>query len=339
VDSARSIACKRRDGYSNNENSPQALYELGKVQLAAGQNSNAIHSFNKLLIKAQNNPELHFLLGKAYQAEGNSAEATAAWNQSLKIKPDYLQAEVALTEDLLREKRFDEVNGRALSLQKNHPKSSLGFRFEGDGYRGQKLNDKALSAYEAAYKIRPDSYLAQQQFLLLKHARKLDSAFLLLEKWVEDNPNDLGATLMLAMSHQEILHREKAVGYYENILKKAPKNVLVLNNLAWLYQELGDKRAVETAEKALAVGEDKPEILDTAGWILIQNNQVNKGLIILQQAAVQAPHIAAIRVHLSEALVKAGRQDEAKKELTRLLKEKKRFVERKEAEKLLNSLR
>jgi putative PEP-CTERM system TPR-repeat lipoprotein len=328
-----------RDAYANHKENPQALFELGKVQLAAGQYSNAIHSFNQLLDKAQNNPELYFLLGKAYGEAENSSEALSAWGKALEIRADYLPAEAAIAAELLRQKRFDELGERAQSIQKHHPKSSLGFRFEGDRFRALKLSDKALAAYAKGYAVAADSYLAQQQFFLLKQAGKIEQAFVLLENWVAKNPRDLKATLVLAMAHQELLHRQKAAGYYESILEKAPKNVLVLNNLAWLYQELGDNRAVATAERALAAGEDKPEILDTVGWIFIQNNQVNKGLVILQQAAVQAPHIAAIRVHLAEALIKAGRQAEAKKELTRLLKGKKRFAERAEAEKLLATLR
>jgi putative PEP-CTERM system TPR-repeat lipoprotein len=330
---------KMREAHSNNEDNPMALYELGKVQLAAGQNSNAIHSFRKLEDKAKNNPELFFLLGKALKAEKSSQEAVAAWEKAVSIKTDYLPAEAALAEESLQQKQFDKAEQLALEIQKKHPQSSLGFRFHGDSYRGRKQNNKALEAYKKAFKIAPNSYLAQQQFLLLKQAGEMDKAFSLLEAWSKNDQNDLNAMLMLAMAHQEKGHKQKAVDYYEKILEKSANNTLVLNNLAWLYQELGDKRAVATAEKALVNAENSPEVADTAGWILIQNNQVNKGLVILQQAAVQAPHIAAIRVHLAEALVKAGRKDEARKELTRLLKEKKRFAERAEAEKLLESLK
>ncbi len=330
---------KMREAYSKNEDNPMALYELGKVQLAAGQNSNAIHSFRRLENKAQKNPELFLLLGKALQAEKNGQEAVAAWEKALLIKADYLPAEAALVKDALRQKKFEEAERQAVEIQKRHPKSALGFRFQGDSYRGRKQSGKALKAYKKAFELAPDSYLAQQQFLLLKQAGKVDKGFSLLEAWAKNNQNDLSTKLMLAMAHQEKGHKAKAVSYYEKIIVKVPNNTLALNNLAWLYQELGDKRAVATAEKALANAENSPEVADTVGWILIQNNQVNKGLVILQQAAVQAPHIAAIRVHLAEALAKSGRKDEARKELARLLKEKSRFAERAEAEKLLESLK
>ncbi len=327
-----------RDAYSRNSDNPLALYELGKVQLAAGQNSNAIHSFQKLQDKAKNNPELYFLLGRGYLAEKNEAEAVKAWEKALEIKPNYLPAEIALTETVLRKKDTDAARKLVKSIQKNHPESPIGFQLEGDNHRNQKHVDAALKAYKRAFNIAPNSYLAQQQFLMLKEKGEMDAGLSLLEKWVKKNPGDLNVLLMLAMSHQGLSHREKAAGFYEKIIEKAPDNPIVLNNLAWLYQEMGDKRAISTAEKTLEVAENKPEVLDTVGWIFIQNNKVNKGLVLLQQAAVQAPHVAAIRVHLAEALIKANRKDEAKKELTRLLKEKKRFAERKEAEKLLNSL-
>ncbi len=47
--------------------------------------------------------------------------------------------------------------------------------------------------------------------------------------------------------------------------------------------------------------------------------------MLLQEAAVKAPHIPDIRYHMVVALDKAGRRDEARKELDRLLKTGKAF--------------
>ena len=60
--------------------------------------------------------------------------------------------------------------------------------------------------------------------------------------------------------------------------------------------------------------------------------------VLLQEAAVMAPHQPDIRYHMTEALVKAGRRDEARKELDRLLKSSKTFPERNDAEALRRQL-
>jgi Flp pilus assembly protein TadD len=72
---------------------------------------------------------------------------------------------------------------------------------------------------------------------------------------------------------------------------------------------------------------ERPEITDTLGWLLVQNGNVNRGLVLLQEARVKAPHIPDIHYHMAVALYKSGRTAEARKELDRLLKTGKTFSE------------
>ncbi len=61
-------------------------------------------------------------------------------------------------------------------------------------------------------------------------------------------------------------------------------------------------------------------MIDTLGWLLVEFGDTNRGLVLLQEAATRAPHIAEIRYHMAAALAKTGRRDEARKELERLLR-------------------
>ena len=72
--------------------------------------------------------------------------------------------------------------------------------------------------------------------------------------------------------------------------------------------------------------------------MLVQNGETNRGLVLLQEAATKAPHIPDIRYHMAAALEKAGRRDEARKELDRLLKSNKAFPERDKAAALRDEL-
>ena len=111
-----------------------------------------------------------------------------------------------------------------------------------------------------------------------------------------------------------------------------------LNNLAWLYQEENNPEGVKYAERAYQLVPNRPEVIDTLGWLLVQNGETNRGLVLLQEAATKAPHIPDIRYHMAAALEKAGRRDEARKELDRLLKSNKTFPERDKAEALREQL-
>jgi Tfp pilus assembly protein PilF len=120
---------------------------------------------------------------------------------------------------------------------------------------------------------------------------------------------------------------QSAAEEYRRVLEHDADNVTVLNNLAWLSQELGQPEAVGYAERAHELAPERPEITDTLGWLLVQNGQVNRGLVLLQEAAVKAPHLPEIRYHMVVALDRAGRRDEAVKELDRLLRTGKDFAD------------
>jgi Tfp pilus assembly protein PilF len=145
---------------------------------------------------------------------------------------------------------------------------------------------------------------------------------------------------MLASAYQERGKYQEAAAAYEKSYALHPDNLVLQNNLAWLYQELGDKKAIALADKlASAPGiESKPEVLDTTGWIFLQNGKEDKGLVLLQQAALLDARNVQIRYHLAVAFVKTGKKEDAKIELERLLKENKSFTERAAAEQLLKGL-
>jgi Tfp pilus assembly protein PilF len=113
----------------------------------------------------------------------------------------------------------------------------------------------------------------------------------------------------------------------------------MLNNLAWLYQEQGDPRALETARKAYDLDPNKPEVADTYGWILLKRGKGQQGLPILQQAYVSYPTQPEIGYHVAVGLSQLGRKDEAVKVLTRLLRENENFDQAKDAKALLEKLK
>ena len=87
----------------------------------------------------------------------------------------------------------------------------------------------------------------------------------------------------------------------------ADGNPVVLNNLAWLYMETGDQRAIATAEKALDLAPDNADVADTLGWILVQFGQPERGISYIRQSSQKKPSDATVRYHLGVAYLEAGR--------------------------------
>ena len=114
--------------------------------------------------------------------------------------------------------------------------------------------------------------------------------------------------------------------------------MLVLNNLAWAYQQVKDKRALETAERAYKLKPDNAAIADTLGWMLVEQGNNTRGLELLQKAVAAAPNAHEIRYHLAQAWLKVGDKSKARSELERVLASDAKFPQQAEAMKLLKQL-
>jgi len=120
--------------------------------------------------------------------------------------------------------------------------------------------------------------------------------------------------------------------------KSNPGNLVVLNNLAWALSEARDPRAREFAEQAYKIKPDDAAVMDTLGWILVQQGQTARGLGLLQQALSKAPDSADIQWHLAYALNANGDKARARHELKLLLDRRVRFSAENKAQALYQQL-
>lgn len=118
------------------------------------------------------------------------------------------------------------------------------------------------------------------------------------------SPQELGAELAKGDTALKAGNWQAAAVAYRRILSATDgRNALVLNNLAYAEQQLGnDRRAVELALKALKLAPDNPSVMDTAGWLLAKTGgDRNHALDLLREAARRAPANRTIASHLAEA--------------------------------------
>lgn len=130
----------------------------------------------------------------------------------------------------------------------------------------------------------------------------------------------------------------QAISQYQDILKIEPGQLAALNNLALLYQRDNDPRARSLAEQASQLAPDNPAILDTLGWVLLQQGEIKTGSDIIHKAAQAAPGNPEIRYHLAVALARTGEIDRARKELQALLDSGLPFSQSAQARALLETL-
>src|SRR5690606_936182 len=140
-----------------------------------------------------------------------------------------------------------------------------------------------------------------------------------LQSWVDRNPTDRTARLVLADALRTTGAVKEAISQYESLSAENPPLAVALNNLAWLYFQSNDPRALVTARRAYEAAPNAPAIVDTYGWILVQAGQVHDALPLLKQAAAAQPD-PEIRYHYATALARTGATIAARSELEAILK-------------------
>ena len=148
-------------------------------------------------------------------------------------------------------------------------------------------------------------------------ADDVDRAIDRLQAWLVDNKEDMGAELLLADALLRSQETDKALSRYESLVET--NNPVVLNNLAWLYMERGDVRAVEMARRAVLAAPDDPDVLDTLGWILLRQGEVDEALRLLRRSLQLKPGNPSVEYHLGIALRESGDLQQARSALERAL--------------------
>ena len=125
-----------------------------------------------------------------------------------------------------------------------------------------------------------------------------------LDDWLAAHPGDIGVQILRADVLMRQTDKSAAIGQYEKLLEA--DNPVVLNNLAWLYMEREDERALSTARRAHDLAPDSSDIADTLGWILLQSGQAQEALSFLRQSVQANPKNASVQYHLGLAYREAG---------------------------------
>ena len=143
----------------------------------------------------------------------------------------------------------------------------------------------------------------------------------------------------LATTYHDTGRDEQAIEEYLKVLAINADDVAVLNNLAWIYFQGNDPRARTMAEHAYRLDADNPSVLDTYGWILLHQDDVDRGAELLRQASEQLPDVAEVSYHYAVALQLSGEHQQAREILEVLFADDQSFDGSEHARQLLEEIR
>ena len=197
-------------------------------------------------------------------------------------------------------------------VKQSHPDSAAPFVVEARHFEQQQEFTQAADLYQLALAKRssPDLEVTYAQALTRdgQQLKAMESLAAAQQRF----PNSEPLLTNLAILQQQSGSKDEASKTYATLIEVAPDNVVALNNLAWLYHENNDERAVGLARRAFELSAENAAVADTYGWILFKAGKIDESLPILEKAHALQPDSREIAMHLAEAYRAVGRDDKAK---------------------------
>jgi putative PEP-CTERM system TPR-repeat lipoprotein len=335
LDAAVGTARRARE---TNPRDPAAAELLGKLQVETKDVVGAVQSFTALV-----NMRPRYLHGRRQLAEvqyasGQRRAAIVTLQEVLALGPGDVGTFSLLVTLQLEERQYSEALAVADQARKQLPNHPLGRLLEGEISLAQGDVRKALSAFRLANQLEPNSLvqirLHQAESSILGRDAPLEP----LLDWVRKHPKDGAVQLYVADALVRARRVQEAIPMYLALLKRAPNNHLVLNNLADAMVRHGDARALDYAQQAFGIRPNDPVITATLGIALLNRGKLSEAVQVLQRAVNLDPENVEIRYQYVLALANVGDRDRAKAELTALLSTGKQFPELADARVLAGKL-
>lgn len=300
---------------------PEILDAAGRAQQAVGDFNQALATYRKLASHVPGSPQPHLRMAEIQVAAKNKDAAMSSLRKALEIKSDLIEAQRGVILLDIDAGRLPEALVVARQVQKQRPREAVGYGFEGDIHVAKKAWGDAVAAYRAGLKQSAASTgLAIKLHAALAASGGKAEAGRFAEGWIREHAKDAQFRLYLAESANTAKDYATAAKHYRALLDAQPENPVLLNNMAWAAGQSKDPKAVEYAEKANRLAPGQPVILDTLGGLLVEKGETGRGLELFRKALELAPQASQIRFNYARALLKSGKQSEAKKELDELAK-------------------
>ena len=316
----------------------EVLDLLGQAQLATNNAQGALETYSKLVNVSPKSADPHLRLASVHAKLKNLPAAEGELKKALAVDPASLPARYAQLDLAMMKGPTDEALSLARKIQEVAPKAAEPLILEGTILAAQKKPEAALRAYERAFALAETPLLAVRLAASMKSLGKGRESDARLMQWQKEHGTD--PVIVTYMGESALVDKQykPAAALFELVLKSDPDNPAVLNNLALAYQAQKDPRALPTAERAMKLAPGNAGVIDTVGWMLAQQGDVQRALPLLRKAVELAPTMPEPRYHLAFALNQAGDKKAARQELDKLLADTKDFPQLDDARSLLKTL-
>jgi putative PEP-CTERM system TPR-repeat lipoprotein len=245
----------------------QRVLVLGEALDSTKQYQSAIKLYKDTLkqnIKTQAIIERIFL---AYEKSDDLNGAIETFEELHNTHPKDIQIIITLTNLHLHAGQTDKALSLLKSLPSNQQANPILIGVKGKILFYEGKYQEALEELTASYDKLPDSKTFQFIYGSYYKLNEKDKASTLMTTHLNRFPNDLDSRMYFANVLAQS-DAEKSIEQYIYIIEKDKKNIISLNNLAWLlYKEGRMLEAKKYADIATKYAPNNPDVIDTANKI------------------------------------------------------------------------
>lgn len=265
---------------------PPALVVQARLKAANKDIAGALATLDTVLAKSPNNHEAWKFKGDIILAQGNPEGALAAFRKSIEVRPDYLLAHAAAVSALIQQAKLDDASKQFEAMKKVAPKNP------------QTLYLETQLAYQ------------KKDF---KVAREL------AQQLLKATPDSPGSLQLAGAIELQLKSTAQAEEYLSKALKAAPDLVIARRLLILTYLQGGQPaKALNALEPALGKFDNDANMLQLAGEVYVQNNDVQTAETYFAKAAALDPKDAKKRTSLALSHMAKGSPEAAFNELEQI---------------------
>lgn len=316
-----------------------ALSLLARTQIYNKKTEQAIPTLEKLINQESKDSRHRILLAKLLLNQpGKKPQILKLLTEVSSIAPDNAQVQVQKTIILTQLKDFPEALRTTKKVKQLAPDTGMAEALEGDIYLAERQMALALTAFQKSYQIKPNNKTLGVIIKIMISQGKQSESIDFLNRELNKNPKNFTAHFLIGNIYQQQNNNREAEKHYQAILTEQPDNVLILNNMAWIYHLDNNPKALALAERAYQKAPKSAAIADTYAVILVKRGDLAKSLKIFEKAGKLAPQNYDIQYHMADAYALNGQTKQAIKILKTITGSEQKFSEKEAAIALLNKL-
>jgi putative PEP-CTERM system TPR-repeat lipoprotein len=237
----------------------------GKARVQLDEWVTAIDAFRKA-DQISPSAETSLLLYQAYLKNNQSVKADELLNERIRKYPESEPLNIVYANKLIASDRVDDLDATLANIQKISPNSGAYHSLRAKRMTLDSQDDVEAQLKKAFEETNQVAYASTLLAWMNGHSKNTEA-----KAFIESNLNhplhsDYFFTLQGSLQIQEG-DEQSALSSFEQAINKNDKNVIALNNAAWLMKDSNPEKARELINKALQLAPSDPNVKDTADKI------------------------------------------------------------------------